>query len=349
MLNNNSRSSIPTPHSVFSTGLPVIGFLWQGPSPQVDQNNSSTYVAQAPGDYTMTAKDLNNGCTTFTTFAVQDAKLYPHINEPDAPAMPVIDCGGTGTAKVYAFLTQTLGPTYQWTGPFDGDGDFTGTPTVQCANCATFVTNLPGRYVLLVTNSVNGCASSKDIQVIQGSLTANAIADYTFGFVPLTVNFENRSTSTLGNGSITSIWNFGNGTVATYSTVANASAVYTRPGTYTVQLYVAKGQCNEKAKPIVITVDIPSELVIPNVFTPNNDGVNDIFWLRASNLTDISIWIYDRWGRKVFESNSDTGNIAWDGKSGGKDVAEGTYFYVLKATGKEGNSYEKKGTINLYR
>jgi gliding motility-associated-like protein len=88
------------------------------------------------------------------------------------------------------------------------------------------------------------------------------------------------------------------------------------------------------------------------VFSPNNDGVNDIFFLKVVNLSKIDAKIYDRWGHKVYEivTEKENANIAWDGKNQiGKELSEGTYFYVIKATGKDGQSYNEKGTVNLFR
>jgi gliding motility-associated-like protein len=100
----------------------------------------------------------------------------------------------------------------------------------------------------------------------------------------------------------------------------------------------------------VITVDNPSALIVPNVFTPNGDGVNDRFMVNATNLTEITCVIFDRWGVKMYDVTSSTGNIGWDGKNlSGKEVPVGTYFYILTATGKEGTTYEQKGTVSLYR
>jgi len=50
------------------------------------------------------------------------------------------------------------------------------------------------------------------------------------------------------------------------------------------------------------------------VFTPNNDGTNDLFFVKAANLSEITVVIFDRWGHKVYELTSTTGNIEWDGK-----------------------------------
>ncbi|MFN7910556.1 MAG: gliding motility-associated C-terminal domain-containing protein, partial [Bacteroidota bacterium] len=97
-------------------------------------------------------------------------------------------------------------------------------------------------------------------------------------------------------------------------------------------------------------VDIPSKLEVPNVFTPNGDNSNDVFFVKASNLTEITAVIFDRWGNKVYDVVSKTGNIAWDGKNfKGQECPSGTYFYVIKGSGKDGTEYEKKGNLSLFR
>jgi len=114
-------------------------------------------------------------------------------------------------------------------------------------------------------------------------------------------------------------------------------------------MYAQKGQCLDSAS-IGIYVEIPSALVIPNIFTPNGDGNNDIFFVKSTNLDKIDILIVDRWGRKVYELSSFTGNIAWDGKNQfGKESAAGVYLYTLTAIGKDGSTYDKQGTITLIR
>ena len=114
-------------------------------------------------------------------------------------------------------------------------------------------------------------------------------------------------------------------------------------------MYVNKGSCRDTVVK-VINVEMPSKLEVPNVFTPNGDGSNDLFFLKVANISEISALIFDRWGNKVFESTSSTGNIEWDGKNlSGKELPAGTYFYTIKATGKDGTEYEKKGNVSLYR
>ncbi|MGE0567592.1 MAG: gliding motility-associated C-terminal domain-containing protein, partial [Bacteroidia bacterium] len=150
--------------------------------------------------------------------------------------------------------------------------------------------------------------------------------------------------------SIISTWGYGDGAVT--NTIINSTAAahtYTASGTYSVILKVEKGSCIDTALRI-IRVDIPSKLEIPNVFTPNGDGSNDIFRLRASNLKEIHIIIYDRWGNKVYETTSNSGNFAWDGNNlQNKKCADGVYFYILNATGNDGEEFEHTGNVSLFR
>lgn len=91
--------------------------------------------------------------------------------------------------------------------------------------------------------------------------------------------------------------------------------------------------------------------LIPNVFTPNNDGLNDAFKLKGNTNPcedELSITIFDRWGKLVFKSDDPT--FEWDGKNqSGKDVAAGTYFMLIEGIfGGELIELEKQ-TISLLR
>jgi gliding motility-associated-like protein len=176
-----------------------------------------------------------------------------------------------------------------------------------------------------------------------------------FGYSPLVVTFQNNSTSSAGTGSMIANWSYGNGSVLTNSynaagqTSVNPSATYTAAGTYSVQLNVTKGSCTG-TKIKIINVEVPSKMEVPNVFTPNGDKVNDIFRLIASSLEEVTCTIFDRWGNKVYDVTSDTGNFAWDGKNMfGKECPSGTYFYIIKATGKDKQDYNVKGNVSLFR
>lgn len=90
-------------------------------------------------------------------------------------------------------------------------------------------------------------------------------------------------------------------------------------------------------------------LMVPNVFTPNNDGLNDVFKLISDNNIDgFNIVIMNRWGNIVFES--DDKNFTWDGTSqNGDELAEGTYFWVVKLRDIDRNKHLENGFVTLVK
>jgi gliding motility-associated-like protein len=312
------------------------------------------------GTYTMTYMNMLNGCTGTTTNIVPLNTTPPGTVEIDPVSIPC----GQSTASITAGTTTTSTTySYNWGGP--QSAGFT------CASCYSTGVNAQGVYTVLITNTVNGCSSTNSVAVTPGSITVSFTADPSSGYAPLTVNFEN--TTILGSstgGSVFTTWMYGNGqsytntgTSSTYYTSGgpNGSTTYNSAGSYTVWLYVnqTNGLPLAPGMPfdpcvgtysLVIDVELPSALVIPNVFTPNEDGVNDVFFLQTTNLTEINCIIFDRWGVKMYDCTSDKGNISWDGKNlSNKDVPAGTYFYMIKAKGKDEKDYEYQGTISLFR
>ena len=346
-LTNNSSTGIVG--GFFPTNLPVIGYLWEGPSPQEPLQVNSTYLAATVGDYTLTGKDRNNGCTSTTVIPITDNSIFPQVNTPpNTPDATVIDCGSS-QGFLSPFVSPAAGNSFSWTPPIINGVP----PIVGNATLASYPVRGPGTYTVLVTNILTGCATKATMSAVSATLNAEFAPTPTVGYAPLTVSFENKSSTTnslTGTFSITSFWSFGNGTnTVTYSVTETPATVYKLPGTYTVTMFAVKGTCLDTIKHY-ITVEIPSELTVPNVFTPNGDNVNDFFNLKATNLTELTLQIYDRWGHLVYDLTTDKGNIDWDGKNQyGKECSEGTYFYIIKATGKDGVSYNKNGTVSLFR
>jgi len=338
-LTNNSTSGV-LPNTFFGNqGIGAV--LWEGPPPQTNLANNSSYSGFTPGAYTLTARDLNNGCTAKTTTLLIDNRVYPVIT---ASNQAVLDCGADITGTKLAATVSTGSIDIVWETP--------PTAKVLGEKTLTLTTNSTGEYKLTVTTKSNSCTRTAFFTVTDGVLNANFTADATSGYAPLTVNFTNNSASsstTSATSSITSVWSFGNGTTRTTTTNLSTSATYDQPGTYSVTMFAGKGSCLDTFVK-VIRVDIPSKLEVPNVFTPNGDNTNDIFFIKAANLSEITALIYDRWGNKIYELTTEKGNIAWDGKTQtGKEAPDGTYFYIITAKGKDGQNYDTKGTVSLYR
>jgi gliding motility-associated-like protein len=165
---------------------------------------------------------------------------------------------------------------------------------------------------------------------VHAAFTANP----TSGIEPLPVDFTNLST-----GATSYIWIFGDGNG---STATNPSNTFVTAGVYTTTLVAIAGSCIDSAT-VTIVVEPALFIEVPNVFTPNGDRANDVFYIHARGVKELSLVIFNRWGKKVHEASG--ANASWDG-SGAND---GTYFYIMHAEGNDGNTVDKQGTINLFR
>jgi gliding motility-associated-like protein len=88
-------------------------------------------------------------------------------------------------------------------------------------------------------------------------------------------------------------------------------------------------------------------LEIPNVFTPNGDGNNDVFTIKNSGVKELNLTIYNRWGTRIFDG-SVVNNGGWDGKTNkGNMASDGTYYFVLKGVRDTGAEIEEKGYLTL--
>lgn len=128
---------------------------------------------------------------------------------------------------------------------------------------------------------------------------------------------------------------------------------YSHPGNYLVKLIVSSNKGPEICidefvlnTPIVVDTSL---VQVPNVFTPNGDGMNDVFKVKSQSLKSFHASIFNRWGRVVYEWKDPDGG--WNGKINGKWATPGTYFYVITAMGREEEKkkYTKKGSFMLIR
>lgn len=88
-----------------------------------------------------------------------------------------------------------------------------------------------------------------------------------------------------------------------------------------------------------------SDLLCPNAFSPNGDGVNDEWRVSYKSIIDFECHIFNRWGQEMISFTNPA--QGWDGKYKGKIVPTGAYFYVIKARGSDGRKYNLSGDINI--
>jgi trimeric autotransporter adhesin len=92
---------------------------------------------------------------------------------------------------------------------------------------------------------------------------------------------------------------------------------------------------------------LPDDIYIPNAFTPNGDGRNDILLVYGYTIQNMRLMIFNQWGEKIFESNSQS--AGWNGTYKGKPQPSGVYMYVCQLTLRDGTTEVKKGSVNLVR
>ena len=117
---------------------------------------------------------------------------------------------------------------------------------------------------------------------------------------------------------------------------------------YRIRAIESANGCGSESWSNTACVAFSPQLFIPNAFSPNGDGINDIFRLQGIFINNYYLSIFNRWGQKIFESRElDQG---WNGKnSQGRDAPEGVYVYRLRMEGFAGELLERGGTITLIR
>lgn len=153
--------------------------------------------------------------------------------------------------------------------------------------------------------------------------------------------------STKEQGDVNYLWEMGDGTSYSTETVNHE---YMEEGDYIVRLTTSNESGASSSQEMLLEVVEPSELIIPNVFTPNNDGKNAQFDIsRASkNIEIITLIIFNYKQEMVFQSD-ERGN-SWDGNDQfGNGCPAGTYRYWIKAIGSDGVSYKRGGNVTLLR
>ena len=197
---------------------------------------------------------------------------------------------------------------------------------------------------------INGCQNqdSVTISVVScGIPTANLNTTNTTVCINDCVDFTDLSTNT----PTSWLWLFEGASPATSTLQHPQGICYDSTGIYDVTLFVSNAFGADTIMMnnyIVIDscLEIPVSFTIPNVFSPNNDGNNDVFFIESTGVTNLDMQIYNRWGMLMFET-SDV-NATWNGRtSSGAICPEGTYFYIIKITTDKTETF--KGTLTLLR
>lgn len=298
-------------------------FLWNDP------NNQATQIANnlCAGTYTVIINDSNH-CISSATITIADPPaLNTSLLSTDAYCNG--KCIGTATANP---VGGTPVYTYIWSDP---DSQKTKTATDLC----------PGIYSVTITDS-HGCTKTDSVTV-----------NFSNYIPPLDATVNN---DTIYEGQTVQLWStiysntiyswtppdfLSNAAISNPSATLNSTAVYI----YVIEISDSLGCKNSDSVRIVVknVICVEPEIFIPNAFTPNADGNNDILYVRGNTIKELLLRIYDRWGEKVFETN--TPGSGWDGTYNGQPVQTGVYDYYLETTCFNDEKFFKKGNVTVIK
>jgi gliding motility-associated-like protein len=204
------------------------------------------------------------------------------------------------------------------------------------SNADSIIVEEPGTYIL-TRNGV--CNTDADTVVIIGlPVNTQLTASPDTGFAPLNVQVNGSAPN-----SDECIWYY-NDSLIVFS--GQGELIFTKSGNYTLKLVCSNNEgCIDSSEVVIVVLDAQLSIEIPNVFTPNGDLVNDIFTVKQNAVKTFSGFIYNRWGKKLYEWTDVTGG--WDGKVNGSKAIDGVYFYVIKGTDVKDQEFDFNGTVQI--
>lgn len=290
-------------------------------------------VYDTSGTFPVTVTVTENGCTSSHTEYVT---VYP-VPQADFTATPISGC----IPLVVQFNNNSIAgtpATYFWD---FGDGGTSTDPD------PVHTYTLTGVYdVTLIITTTSGCIGV-DTFVVPGMVTVlpKPVAAFSVSDTTFSIFNPYISVTDLSQNADSCILDFGDGTV---TSDCNASHIYWNYGPYTLmQVVFSTDGCPDTAY-LSIEVLPENRFFIPNTFTPNGDGLNDIFMPVAFGCEDYKFMIFDRWGMLIFETENTF--EGWDGRFKGNKCQEDVYVWKIEFTNAESRSLERYiGHVNLIR
>jgi len=295
-----------------------------GASVSANPSSSSTYI--------VTGTDIN-GCANTDTALVTVNPL---------PVLNVDPQNASGCSPVCVSLSNTSSASGTCSWNF-GDGS----SSTNCAPAHCYI-GQGTFYAVLTLTDANGCVGSDSAIVVVYPIPD---ADFDFGPQPASIYESTIQFTDASTGAIISNWNWTFGDPQnSSSTVQNPAFNYGDPGSYNVQLAVTSNYgCTDSITKTVV-IDPEFMIYVPNAFTPNFDGVNDVFMAKGEGIKDFQLFIFDRWGNQVFFS--DDIMKGWDGRfqAKGEDIVqEDVYVWKIELKNFKNEPKQMKGTVSLIK
>lgn len=190
-----------------------------------------------------------------------------------------------------------------------------------------------------------GCEVTKTVTVNVETLDPSVVATAT----PSTIDFGDDSQLNVEGGSNNWTYRWEPAEFLDNPDIRDPLAEPRDTTVFTVTITTENGCKFERT--VQVNVDRPAceppFVFLPNAFSPNGDGDNDVLFVRGEFVERVELIVYNRWGEKVFESRDQS--IGWDGTFNGKEMEPGVFGYYLMVTCEGGGEHQQQGSINLIR
>lgn len=310
-----------------------VTYSWTGPGGFTSTDQSPVIVSvnenDHQGDYSLIVTDTVSGCSSIpvtTTVFIDDQGSLVIITSNDGPV-----CEGSDVQLNVSVSGGTPPYSFMWMGPINF------TSTVQNPLIANITPDGAGVYSVLVDGQAGACSASgsanSTIVEVNLGLPVDAGADQTIT--------EGDGAQLLATGAFVYTWD----PITYLDNPSIANPIATPPvGTFTYTVTGVDLNGCEGVDTVNVTVEPQTGQVgVYDLFTPNGDGVND-FWVVEfiNNFTNYQLVVFDRGGIEVLNTTNYQND--WDGTYRGRDLPEGTYWYVIRTP-----EQEFKGAITLIR
>ena len=316
-----------------ATGLSGYYYIWQP-----TQYLSSAGIAQPTASpvqtitYILTVNDTGNVCP-----AAKDTVVLSVVSKPTANAgINVSVCKGgsavvgTGGASDYE---------YQWQ------------PQTWLSNAVIAqpiaMPQQTTEYILIVLDTGNYCTPVQDSVTV--SVINLPISDA--GSDKTICKEENEMLGAPAIAGYKYHWQPATGLSDTTSAQPTTSNQQLTTSNYQLTVADTANLCPSDTDSVSISVidcdTLEPNVFLPDIFSPNADGVNDVLFVRGAKISKLHLAIYDRWGEQVFETNTQANG--WAGTYKGKPMNTGVFVYVLKVIFEDGKTEEQKGNVTLVR
>ncbi|RPD42226.1 gliding motility-associated C-terminal domain-containing protein [Chitinophaga barathri] len=314
------------------SGAQVTDIRWTNAATNTTLGNGRTLANIGPGDYKLYLTD-QDGCELEVYTASIPQRILPVLD--GVPQITDETCGMANGSIIMPAVNGSGPFQVQWT---DVSGALMGTEReVKSLKAGSYFVEAMDQYGCTVKS--NACF----VENVSALLEPPADQSITIGKgLPL------RITVAVSYPAIYTLYADASGA---FPLQQNITGVFVLPGLQQdASYYVTASADICKSPPAKVTVKAVDQITVgvPTAFTPNGDGMNDVFRPQYSMISSLeSFSVYSRWGNEVFTTK--TIGAGWNGRMNGTDLPAGSYFYIIRGKDVLGNPFQVQGSILLMR